>query len=75
MKTDRLDDLYDIAYEQELSSFEERLLNIAYKAVNLDELTHVVENTQNVSIQDYTLLKLVLWSIKAKSKPNYGQQA
>jgi len=64
----RLKELYAMAYQQDLTSLEERLLNIAFNAVNLSELDHVIKNTQSVSIQDYALCKLGVFADKGMKR-------
>ena len=41
----------------EFNSRDQRLFDIAYKAVNSRELDHVIEDTSSRTIQDYAILK------------------
>lgn len=47
-----------------LSSLESRLFDTAYKAVNIQELDFVIENTGNLMVQDYALKKKIFWLAK-----------
>lgn len=47
-----------------LSGFDQRQFDTAYKAVNKQELEFVIENTRSREIQDYAILKLNLFNSK-----------
>ena len=47
-----------------LSSLDSRLFDTAYKAVNIQELDFVIENTGSLMVQDYALKKKIFWLAK-----------
>jgi len=57
---DKLNRLYSKCMDnkERWTSLELRLLDIAFNAVNSKELSHVVETTRNIMIQDYAMVKL-----------------
>jgi len=62
----RLEQLYEFCLieKHRLGTYNERLLDIAYKAVHSEELNFVIENTTSMKVQDYALLKLVFFTSK-----------
>ena len=47
-----------------LSSLDTRLFDTAYKAVNIQELDFVIENTGSLMVQDYASKKKIIWLAK-----------
>lgn len=68
MSENRSRTLHEIAKNQALSSFDERLLDIAFNATRLSELKHVTENTKSISVQNFALYQLTKFGTDPKWK-------